>query len=89
MHRTRGFISSIILTAAFSAPVVIAAAPAGQEVQVKVYDKEHKDYHNWDAHENDAWLRFQDENHWKHHDYAKAEKKQQEAYWNWRHAHPD
>ena len=40
-----------------AAPVAIMAAPRPQRanVQVRVYDKNHKDYHNWDDHENQAW----------------------------------
>jgi hypothetical protein len=89
MHLAHRFISSLILASALTAPVAIIASPAPQEVQVRVYDTHHKDYHNWDAHENQTWLRWEDEKHYSHHEYAKAEKKRQEEYWNWRHSHPD
>ena len=76
---------------ALAVPAALVAAPMPQEakVQVRVYDSEHKDYHNWDDHENAAWIRFQDENHRKHHEFTKADKKEQAEYWNWRHSHPD
>jgi hypothetical protein len=54
-----------------------------------VYDEKHKDYHVWDDHENAAWVRFQQEKHWKEHEWSKANKKEQEQYWEWRHSHPD
>ncbi|MFI5097113.1 MAG: hypothetical protein ACHQT6_03980 [Candidatus Acidiferrales bacterium] len=89
MHRAHGYIAAILLTAALAAPVAIMAVPVPQEVQVRVYDKEHKDYHNWDDNENHAWGQFLTENHRNSHDFKKAKKKEQSEYWNWRHAHPD
>jgi hypothetical protein len=69
----------------------ILAARAIQEdhERNRVYDKDHKDYHNWDDKENRAWGQFLTENHGESHEYAKANKKEQSKYWNWRHSHPD
>jgi hypothetical protein len=91
MHIANRCLASIFLSAALVAPASVIAAPKPQEagVQVRVYDKDHKDYHNWDAHENAAWGRFIVENHRKDHEYAHADKKEQREYWNWRHSHPD
>jgi hypothetical protein len=91
MHRADRYIASIFLAAGLVAPVSLMAAPKPQDakVQVRVYDKDHKDYHNWDDHENAAWGRFLVENHRQDHEYAKADKKEQKEYWNWRHSHPD
>jgi hypothetical protein len=90
MHRAKRFIASLILTAAFAAPVAIMAASTPQVgVQVRVYDKNHKDYHNWDDHENQQWGIYLNANHKKPHEFAKANKREQANYWNWRHSHPD
>jgi hypothetical protein len=91
MQRAPGFIASLFLTAALAAPLSIMATPAPQEVgvQVRVYDKQHKDYHNWDDRENRAWGQYLSENHRDSHEYSKSKKKEQSQYWNWRHAHPD
>jgi hypothetical protein len=91
MQKVHRYISGAILTAALAVPAALVAAPVPQDakVQVRVYDSEHKDYHNWDEHENGAWVRFLDENHRKHHEFTKADKKEQAEYWNWRHSHPD
>ena len=91
MQSAQRIIGSIFLTAALMAPATVIAAPRPQtaSVQVRVYDKDHKDYHNWDDNENQAWGRFQVENKSKPHEYAKANKKEQSQYWNWRHANPD
>jgi len=85
------YIASMFLTTALAVPASVLAAPKPQEasVQVRVYDKDHKDYHNWDDRENAAWGRFLAEKHRKEHEFAKANEKEQAEYWNWRHSHPD
>jgi hypothetical protein len=90
MHRPH-MIASLFLAAAVAAPLSVMANPVPQEagVQVRVYDRNHKDYHNWDDHENRAWGVYLTENHKNHHDYARASKKEQGRYWDWRHSHPD
>lgn len=91
MHRANRYITSLFLTAALAAPVAIMAIPVPQEGrdQHRVYDKEHKDYHNWDDNENHAWGQYLTENHKTSHEYSKANKKEQSQYWNYRHSHPD
>jgi hypothetical protein len=91
MHSTRRVFASLILAAALMAPVSILAAskPQRDSVTVRVYDRDHKDYHNWDDNENRAWGVFLTSNHRKQHEFSKANKKEQSEYWNWRHSHPD
>lgn len=90
MRRAKRLIASFTLTGALAVPMAAIAATTAQDaVQVRVYDEKHKDYHNWDDHENAAWVRFQEEKHWKAHEWSKASKRQQEQYWEWRHSHPD
>ena len=91
MHRPHRYLASFFLTAALAAPLSLMAMPTPQEagVQVRVYDKQHKDYHNWDDNENRAWNQYLTENHRDAHEYSKSNKKEQSQYWTWRHAHPD
>jgi hypothetical protein len=91
MYRAHRYIASLCLTAALAAPVSMMAVPVPQEAnaQVRVYDKDHKDYYNWDDPENRAWGQFLADNHKSSHEFSKANKKEQSQYWNWRHAHPD
>ena len=91
MHRVNRYISSLFLTAALAAPVALMAIPGPQEDhnQNRVYDKQHKDYHNWNDNENKAWGQYLSDNHKSSHEYSKASKKEQSQYWNYRHAHPD
>jgi hypothetical protein len=85
MKSAHRFMASLLLTGALVAPVAVVASPAAQDV----YDREHKDHHKWDDHENEAWRRFLAENHRKEHEFAKANRHEQQEYWNWRHGHPD
>jgi hypothetical protein len=91
MSRVHYYVASLFLTAAIAAPVSVLAAPAAPQasVQVRVYDRDHKDYHNWDDNENRFWGQFLVENHRDSHEYAKSNRKERSEYWNWRHAHPD
>jgi hypothetical protein len=91
MHLAHRCIASLFLTATLVAPVSIMAAPVPQEarVQIRVYDRQHKDYHNWDDNENRAWGQYLTENHRNSHEFSKANKREQARYWNYRHSHPD
>jgi hypothetical protein len=87
------FLGSIFVGAAMSvaliAPLALQAQPVPQAVSVKVYDRNHKDYHVWDDHEDHAYAQYRVEHPAVKVEFKKANKKQQGDYWNWRHAHPD
>lgn len=90
MHHSYRFIASLFLAAALVAPVSIIAAPRAQvNLQVRVYDRNHKDYHNWDDHEDAAYRAYLTDQHRTYRVYAKQNRKTQSNYWNWRHSHPD
>ncbi len=56
----------------------------------RYYDRERKEYHNWDAREDSAYRRWmKDERHAKYRPFEKLKAKEQREYWNWRHEHPD
>ena len=50
-------ISLLILAAAIAAPTATIASPKPQEgtVQVRIFDRDHRDYHNWDDREDRAY----------------------------------
>ena len=90
MRRANRYISLLFLAAALAAPVAVMAAPAPQvALQVRVYDKHHKDYHVWDDNENRSYMRFRESHRQYNVTFARTSSRQQAAYWNWRHAHPD
>jgi hypothetical protein len=91
MHRTNRYISSLFLAATLVIPVAIMAAPKPQNasVQVRVYDRDHRDYHNWDDREDRAYRGYLTEHHQTYRVYVKQNHRRQSQYWNWRHSHPD
>ena len=91
MHPMHRFASSLLLAAAVVAPTALVAAPRPQEasVQVRVYDRDHRDYHNWDDHEDRAYRHYLTAQHRTYREYNRQHYRVQKHYWNWRHEHPD
>jgi hypothetical protein len=89
MLRKNLFLGSLFLSAALLAPMAMQARATPQAVSVKVYDSGHKDYHQWDDHEDHAYAQYRVEHPKVKVEFNKASKRQQKDYWNWRHAHPD
>ena len=91
MGRMKRYIGALFLTAALVAPAVIVAEAKAQEasVQVRVYDRDHRDYHNWDDHEDHAYRRYLIARHRTYREYNRQHYRVQRHYWNWRHSHPD
>ena len=77
------------MTAVLATPVAIMAAAAPQSVQLQVYDRDHKDYHNWNDREDHAYRRYLTQQHQPYRVINKQSRKQQTQYWNWRHNNPD
>ena len=97
MHSGYRYLSSLLLTAALATPVAMMAAPSPQddknhenraENNKRYYDKNHKDYHNWDSNEDRSYQRYQTEHHEKR-AFVQLNTRQQSGYWNWRHSNPD
>jgi hypothetical protein len=85
------YMSSLVLAAALAAPAVIMAAPQPQEasVQVRVFDRNHNDYHNWDDREDRAYRSYLVVQHRPYREYNHQNGRFQRNYWTWRHSHPD
>jgi hypothetical protein len=94
-------LSFLVLTAALIAPAAITTSAAAQDnkrqednqrndkKQTRVYDRSHKDYHDWNENEDRSYRQYLGEQHKTYRDYSKQNSKQQGKYWNWRHSHPD
>jgi hypothetical protein len=86
VHR---FLSSLLLAAALVAPTAILAAPSPQGVTIRVYDRDHRDYHNWDDREDRAYRHYLIVQRRNYREYHRQNYRVQRHYWNWRHSHPD
>ena len=84
-------IGLFILAGAILAPAATIAAPGPQEAgdSVRVYDSNHRDYHNWDDREDRAYRRYYSEQHKTYREYNKQNARDQRNYWKWHHNHPD
>ena len=91
MHHAYQYVSALFLTAALmaSGPILAAAVPQDAGVQVRIYDSNHHDYHNWDDREDHAYRGYLEQRHEKYHPYGTWHSKEQKNYWKWRHNHPD
>ncbi len=86
------YFSLLLLGAALAAPAVTMAGPKPQEpsVQVvRVYDRDHRDYHNWDDREDRAYRRYYVVQRRTYRGYDRQNARAQRKYWRWRHRHPD
>jgi Ni/Co efflux regulator RcnB len=102
MHRGYQYLFSFfVLSAALAAPSAMSAAAGPQDNgrqeegrrddkdRHRVYDRDHKDYQHWDDNEDRSFRVYLGERHREYHPFVELKVKEQRAYWNWRHQHPD
>lgn len=91
MRLINRYISSLLLAGTIIAPTAIMAVPRPQEgsLQIRVYDRDRRDYHNWDEHEDRAYRGYLVAQHKPYREYKKQHSRDQKNYWKWRHNHPD
>jgi hypothetical protein len=89
MKRKGLFLAGLFLTAALVTPLATKTVAAPQGVIVRIYDRDHKDYHNWDDNEARTYERYRKDHPEYHVQFKKTTRTQQSAYWKWRHEHPD
>ena len=86
------FLGSLALATVLGLPAMMAvpASLQGQPVvQVRVYDRYHRDYHVWDDREDRAYRGYLVERHRPYVVYGRIGRPEQHRYWNWRHEHPE
>jgi hypothetical protein len=81
----RLYLGALLLS---GAPVAVKAYDHDDH-EKRYYDKEGRDYHNWNATEDRAYREFLQERHEKYRDWNRASSREQRDYWRWRHSHPD
>lgn len=95
MNLKYGYLSLVVLAAALTAPAAIQASP-GQGVEVRVdgdhhryYDRHYRDYHEWNDGEDRSYRVYLKERHRNYYTFNRTSRERQNAYWRWRHRHPD
>ena len=57
--------------------------------RVRVYDEPRRDYHRWNANEDRAYRDYLREQRREYRAFGTLERRDQDAYWEWRHNHPN
>lgn len=98
MHGGSQFAGVVFLSAALMAPLGAKAMAQDDrdherheqaERERRVYDRDHHDYHHWDQREDGMYRHWLEERHEAYVDFERQERKQQRAYWKWRHEHEE
>lgn len=55
----------------------------------RYYDRDGRDYHEWNEREDKAYRQYLKEQRKRDHEFEKATRKEQRGYWKWRHTHTD
>lgn len=83
-------LSAFALVAAFSVPALVSTTVYAQpraKLEVRVYDRGHKDYHVWNNDEDRVYREYLTQQHRKYHTFTRLNRRQQAEYWRWRHDH--
>jgi hypothetical protein len=92
MHRFR-FLAGLSLGIAMIAPIVAVAQdhPYNKKYydNKRYYDRAGRDYHNWNEGEDRAYNSYLTDRHLPYREWRTVKGPDQQAYFTWRHAHPD
>ncbi len=84
MHR---YLSLFLLGAALLAPVAVRADNHNQTK--RYYDRDGRDYHEWNQNEQRAYNRYLEEQHRRARIELSNRRRDQQQYFKWRHSHSD
>jgi hypothetical protein len=86
--------SALTIVAALVGSALMPAAASAQDRDHdwrhddhRVYDRSHRDYHNWNGDEDRMYREYLETHHRHYLAYSHMNRKQQQAYWHWRHDH--
>ena len=81
------YLGTFILGAALLAPASLSAED--HHKSKRYYDRDGRDYHEWNQHENEAYRRYLAEQHRQYREFTRTNRREQQEYWRWRHNHGD
>src|SRR5258708_39031672 len=83
----RRYISTFILGVALAAPIAVVAK---DDHPKRYYDRDKRDYHEWNEREERAYRHWLEERREQRaREFNRLRHEQQYEYWRWRHEHPD
>ena len=81
-------LSAFTLVAALGGSVLLPATASAQPgVELRFYDRSHRDYHRWDGDEDRRYRAYLAERHRRYLAFQRESRQRQRAYWQWRHEH--
>ena len=95
MHLSHKYLGFVFLTAALATPLAVTARAAQEVViqhdgdHVRYYDRDHRDYHEWNDREDRSYRVYLGEQHRDYREFNRENRRRQQNYWRWRHNHPD
>jgi hypothetical protein len=90
MQRMYWYIGSFLIGAGLIAPAGIRGEDKNHNCPDNgYYDRDRKDCHTWDDHEDRAYQTWEKAQRKTHREFSKLKTKEQSEYWKWRHEHPD
>jgi hypothetical protein len=80
-----------MLSAALASPLAMRADDKhhDRDEHHRYWDASERDWHEWNDREDRAYRRYLENQHHAYREWTKANKREQEAYWRWRHHHSD
>lgn len=85
MHR---YLSVFMLSTASIVPVAMRAADDHAQTK-RYYDKNGKDWHQWNDNEDHAYHQYLQDSNRRDHDFSRPSSRERNDYFKYRHAHPD
>jgi len=86
MRRLKVTLGSLLLSAALIPSLAGAGCAVRGEARVRYYDSDHRDWHNWDEHEERQYRRYLNERHMEYRDFNQMDNQGKAQYWKWRHS---
>jgi type III secretory pathway component EscR len=88
----RRYLGGLLLSSFLAMPLVVRANDDEHREAhryQRYYDRDAKDWHEWNDREDKAYRHYLEERHEQYRDWSRLNRDRQRDYWRWRHEHPD
>jgi hypothetical protein len=83
----KGILLAFTLITTLGGVALVPATASAQGVELRFYDRGHKDYHRWNGDEDRRYRAYLAERHRRYLAFQRASRTRQREYWRWRHEH--
>jgi hypothetical protein len=89
MNRITRYLGPLLLSATLLASAVTTGCAVRGETRLRIYDGDHRDWHDWDDREEHEYRIYLGEQHRDYRDFHRLNGREKSEYWSWRHNHSD